>query len=178
MIQPEKNISEPREESTAIKRHKFLMRLSGLIGWGSLWTWLAGSTMAMLRFFFPRVRYEPPTRFKIGKLEDYMPDTIDSRWLKEHHIFVVRNNNSLYVLQAACPHLGCAVSWFNIESRFKCPCHGSFFELNGDVIGGPAPEPLARVAVSLDLTGTIIVDVVQKESRPGLREKGTFLLEA
>lgn len=178
MHQPEKNISETGKKLMMIKRRKFLLRISGMIGWGSLWVWLTGSAVAMLRYFFPRVRYEPPTRFKIGRLEDYMPDTIDSRWLKKHHIFVVRDTERLYVLQAACPHLGCAVSWYNVESYFKCPCHGSFFDLEGDVIGGPAPEPLTRVALSVDPTGTIVVDVVQKEHRPGLREKGIFSLEA
>ncbi len=171
------NTAPAGRETAVLPRKKFIARVSGVIGWASLGTWLAGSTLAAVRFFFPRVRYEPPTRFKIGRPEDYIMDTIDSRWLKEHRIYVVRKPEGIYVLKALCTHLGCLVTWFNTEETFKCPCHGSFFTVEGDVVGGPAPEPLARTAVSLDLTGNIVVDSVQNASKPGLRETGVFLLK-
>ncbi|MEE9464271.1 MAG: Rieske 2Fe-2S domain-containing protein [Candidatus Neomarinimicrobiota bacterium] len=172
-----KNIDPADQETASLPRKQFIARTAGVIGWASLWTWLAGSTMAAVRFFFPRVRYEPPTKFKIGRPEDFIMNTIDSRWLKEHRIYVVRQPEGIYVLKALCTHLGCLVTWFNTEETFKCPCHGSFFTVDGDVIGGPAPEPLARNAVSLDRTGNIVVDSVQNTSSPDQRETGVFLLK-
>lgn len=167
------DVGEPR-----IARRRFLQKLAAGLGWTAFATWLVGVSAATLRFFFPRIRYEPPTTFSVGRPEDYIVDTVDSRWLKQRGIFVVRNQVGLYVVKASCTHLGCNISWFRSEGRFKCPCHGSFFDVEGEVIGGPAPEPLYRSAVQLDLLGNIVVDTTQNTNEPGRREKGDFLLRA
>lgn len=50
---------------------------------------------------------------------------------------------------AICTHQGCVVA--AAGSKFECPCHGSIFDAaTGDVEVGPALEPLASVAVTVD----------------------------
>lgn len=41
-----------------------------------------------------------------------------------------------------CNHLGCALFYNKEENVFECPCHGSKFDINGNVIDGPSNNKL------------------------------------
>ncbi len=50
---------------------------------------------------------------------------------------------------AICTHAGCPVN--QVTDTINCPCHGSMFSItDGSVAGGPAPAPLAEVAITVD----------------------------
>jgi len=62
---------------------------------------------------------------------------------------------SFKAFTAVCTHQGCIVSTVS-GGTINCPCHGSrFIIVNGSVVNGPAPSPLAPV--SIEVQGTSIV---------------------
>ena len=156
-----------------IGRRGFLSWLT--VGYGALYAFIAGNFAAFLRFFIPNVVYEPRADFIAGKPEDYV-DGVDERWKKEHRVWVVRQGNVLYAFEARCTHLGCTPNWFAGENRFKCPCHGSKFSIEGDVQAGPAPKPLLRPTITLMADGRIQINKAIEESRPDKRDKEPFVI--
>ena len=65
---------------------------------------------------------------------------------------VAQGASVFLVYSAACTHTGCEVSgWRKETQRLACPCHGSEFDVHdaARVMNGPAPKPLAMLAVEL-----------------------------
>ncbi|ETX08502.1 MAG: hypothetical protein ETSY2_05055 [Candidatus Entotheonella gemina] len=163
----------PRERESMTRRRPFAW-----MGWGSFAAFWASLGLAIGRFFFPRTLYEPSLRFQAGKLDDYTVGEVSTRFLKDQRVWVVRTHDGLYALSAVCTHLGCTPIWHRSEDRFKCPCHGSHFILDGTNIAGPAPVPLYRLALEVDHDGKLMVDKSRTANQPGERDKQPFFLPA
>ena len=72
------------------------------------------------------------------------------------------------VYSPICPHLGCGFRWDDADRKFKCPCHGSVYDLNGNVLAGPAPRPLDVLPSKVE-DGRLLV--IYKEFKAGLPSK-------
>lgn len=77
-------------------------------------------------------------------------------------LYIVRDAKGLYCLSGICTHMSCAVSFVSADAGFSCPCHGSRFNLAGDVTGGPAPSSLRHYALCLSGSGTVVIDEGQE----------------
>ena len=85
------------------------------------------------------------------------------RWQTRYRVWVVREANKLYVGLLVCTHLGCTPDWKEAENKFKCPCHGSGYYMNGVNFEGPTPRPLERFRVYVDpADGFVWVDKTRK----------------
>ena len=96
-----------------------------------------------------------PTTFNLGPASDFK-DGIDPRWLKQGGFFVVREQNRLFAVSATCTHMACPLS--SAKTQYVCPCHGSRFTPEGNVVNGPATTPLPRFGIALDSAGHVTVD--------------------
>jgi len=81
--------------------------------------------------------------------------------------YVVHTDAGVMALYWKCPHLGCTVPPFNTSTKsFNCPCHGSIYTYEGEVIGGPAPRPMDFMATTVDpSTGDLVVDTGTIQTR-------------
>ena len=61
--------------------------------------------------------------------------------------------NQLHAVSPVCTHLKCIVHWNRAERSWDCPCHGSRFSYDGDVLEGPALVPLQRRAAAAGNAG-------------------------
>jgi len=71
---------------------------------------------------------------------------------------VTQDGKNFVVFNSHCTHLGCLYAWNPGAHQFQCPCHGSIFDINGKVLGGPAPRPLDRIPNSV-VNGTLQITV-------------------
>jgi Rieske Fe-S protein len=68
--------------------------------------------------------------------------------LNGEQVAAYRDPKGVVTLRSAvCTHMGCHVAWNGAERTWDCPCHGSRFKPDGDVLAGPAESPLAEVEV-------------------------------
>jgi cytochrome b6-f complex iron-sulfur subunit len=133
-----------------IPRRSFLAWLSGAGIVGSLLT----GVVATFAFMKPRVTYGQPNRFLIGRPEEFPSGArvaIDTK-----RVCIVREGNKVAAISTTCTHLGCIVA--PSQTGFQCPCHGSQFDVDGNVTGGPAPKALAWFQVSITPSGELEVD--------------------
>ncbi|HEU5227659.1 MAG TPA: ubiquinol-cytochrome c reductase iron-sulfur subunit [Ktedonobacteraceae bacterium] len=65
---------------------------------------------------------------------------------------VVKDQDGSYwiALYQRCVHLGCTVPFRNDCESFKCPCHGSHYNVDGEYLDGPAPRSLDRFQISFN----------------------------
>jgi cytochrome b6-f complex iron-sulfur subunit len=139
----------------------------GTTAWLVFFTWLASIHYLFLRFMFPNVLYEADPKFNAGRKNDY-PEApkVYEQYKQSQAVWLVRlteeGQDRLVALSTVCTHLGCTPNWLETEQKFKCPCHGSGYYIDGVNFEGPTPRPLERFRIFLDAAGNVVVDKSKK----------------
>jgi cytochrome b6-f complex iron-sulfur subunit len=94
--------------------------------------------------------------------EDWVKDSDGTYWL---------------ALYQVCVHLGCKVPFRDDCNSFKCPCHGSHYNIDGEYLDGPAPRSLDRFAMSFDSNDNVTVDTGKLNQRIERPDVGTRILQ-
>ncbi len=115
-------------------RRKFIKK-------GALWTGyvLAAAGIGLPVFSFISFRKVSTKRIV------FQPESQGAAVNFKEGVYLLSSNDGYYALSARCPHLGCIVNFDAALDRFKCPCHGSTFDLSGKWLSGPARKDLKRL---------------------------------
>ena len=57
-------------------------------------------------------------------------------------------NGRIFTVKPICTHLGCLLSWNNLDKTWDCPCHGSRFDYMGHQLYNPAIRDLDVVEIN------------------------------
>jgi cytochrome b6-f complex iron-sulfur subunit len=136
---------------------------AAFLGWGAFLTAAGVGTLGLVRFLFPNVSFEPPQKFKCAQPGTFAPETVNETWKESNGVWIVHTEGGIIAISTTCTHLGCTPNWLTAENKFKCPCHGSGYYMNGVNFEGPTPRPLERYRIYVDpADGLVWVDKTQK----------------
>jgi cytochrome b6-f complex iron-sulfur subunit len=119
-------------EPARSRRSALQTLIVSLLGAAGLW-----------RFLTPRAGAGTSSRAPVPVPEADVP-VEGALVLPQHRLAVVRKGDDFLALDITCTHLGCTVT--ATAQGCACPCHGSRFDGSGEVLRGPAPRALRRLA--------------------------------
>ena len=105
----------------------------------------------------PQVKPGQPVMVDVrGELKDAWMRTPD---VKLGACWLVRENEQdpVKAFSTVCPHLGCGVDWAAEKKQFVCPCHDTYFDLQGKVVTGPSPRGMDELDVKVNEGGRLKV---------------------
>ena len=128
-------------------------------------TWSAAGALAIaemgfvgLKFLSPRVTDgEFGGEFNLGPYTEFPTGSVTP--VEAGRFYLVRlEDGGFLAVYRRCTHLGCAVPFDQASGQFVCPCHGSAFDNEGDVLNQPAPRPLDLFEINVNETGELVID--------------------
>ena len=129
-------------EGKPMPRRQFMIRLA--LAWATFAAAMGGGLTALLAFMVPRVDFTKIDVFKVGPPSNFPPSTVDESFKAAHRVWIVNHDRRIFAIQTVCTHLGCTPNWMDSEHKFKCPCHGSGYTIDGinfeglPGLGGPS----------------------------------------
>jgi cytochrome b6-f complex iron-sulfur subunit len=154
MSKTEKTAGEPegaKDGKDPISRRGFSKLTVGALGAGAL-----GGAALAVNYLAPGLLFEPPPRFRAGKPAEYAVNSVT--FFADEKVYLVRTGQGFLAESAVCTHQHCLTHWNPRAQLIECPCHGSRYRRDGEVVHGPAPRALPHFALELQPDGTLLVD--------------------
>ena len=148
------SLPRPEEEGASTKKAVTRRDFLGLLGAGACVGSLGLAFVGAVRSTIPSVLPDPSAVVKIGTPGDFPEGA--ARDFSNKNIIVFSDSEGLFAISTICTHLGCVVTYDGGE--FRCPCHGSRFAPDGQILQGPAPKALPWLALSVLPSGQLLVD--------------------
>ncbi len=92
----------------------------------------------------------PSVALRAGDISAYQVTGVYEHYQADGIYLVRLDDGKLIALNGKSTHLGCLTQWLPQEQRFRNPCNGSLYDVEGINIAGPDPRPLERYKVTLD----------------------------
>lgn len=113
--------------------------------------WSLGAAIPAIMYLWPARASGPSETMVSAGDENALPvgqaKMVQSRG---RPIIVIRQSQERFrAFSAICTHLGCVVQWDAAGKVIACPCHAAVFSVDGKIISGPPPRPLAEYPVML-----------------------------
>ena len=141
------------EEKKEGKNRRELLTMGSAFGLMGLATVGAGG--ALFKYMMPVVSYGTPQKFMVPVGD--LPDVGDEMVFEDQKVILRRQTDKeVAAISLVCTHLGCTVN--RVETGFLCPCHGSQYDADGIVVGGPAPKTLHWLDVKVVPGGQLEID--------------------
>ena len=124
--------------------------------------WLASVLYPVISYLKPLPTAGPGgpvalTRAEVSKIER---DKFAIVPVGSRRVLVLEDSSGeLHALDAKCTHEGCTVRYVPGQALIWCACHNARFDLEGRILGGPPPRPLARYGIQRNADGDITVIV-------------------
>ena len=116
------------------------------------------------------VFYQQPAKTYLIHMAPNTPFTLTGAGLTSqlNYEWVVKDSDGSYwiALYQRCVHLGCTVPFRDDCDSFKCPCHGSHYNVDGEYLDGPAPRSLDRFQLSFQGSSVIVDTGALNEAVP------------
>lgn len=154
----------PRETSAkSSSRRQFFNKIWLLLGLAAMAEFIYLAVSVLNSRKTSRRQTQEKTIITAGPIEQFGPATVTA--VVQGQFYLARRaDGSVLALSRTCTHLGCSVPWDEEKKQFICPCHGSTFDLNGDVLSPPAPRPLDYYPVRIE-NGIVKVDISTPQQR-------------
>ncbi len=140
--------SKPASSRPEVTRRSFLSKLWAGLGFLALLE-IGALVIAFLRPGRKRASETGAGPMVTAGPVDKFPVNTVTAFVKEKFYLARLSDGGFLALSRKCTHLGCTVPWISEAARFECPCHGSAFDIRGEVTRPPAPRALDMYSVSI-----------------------------
>jgi cytochrome b6-f complex iron-sulfur subunit len=113
-------------------------------------------SLVTIRFFWPNKTEAFGSEILAGKVSELPAVDAEPKRNDAGRFWLINTQDGLLAFYWKCTHLGCTVPWNKEEGQFHCPCHGSLFNRQGVVVGGPAPRPLDIMEVKVQGENVVV----------------------